>query len=283
VHKVEQEFDQWEVAQVSVLTVGTPTGGVVRLNDGGHQRTYNFEGTIKPLDVPIDLEWRTLINIEIVAVRCYATDDPGGTDEAYLIATLFALDPLRKENAVNTIKLGPQDCSSGDVFWQGHRVDDDGFFVAGDGGARIHVAIWDEEAGPPETIQEDYAEIAKKAIRVGLASLIFVPKIGPALAAGALAVAEATDATNAVGNQLGEWAADMLADDLIDQQSFVLTPEFLLRLKNGQVPDRTSDSIPGLTYNFPENPEDDSWIFSRGSGQGSYRVFFRIRTQAKSL
>ncbi len=284
--RAEKEFDQFFINTRAILTVGAPLTPVSRSDAGFYTRTYNFGGAVRPLDltgpVSVDLDWRTLINIEFAGVRCFATDDPGGTDEAYVIATLYALDPLEKERAVNTIRFGPQDISSGQVFGQGHRVDDGGFFIAGDGEIRMHVAVFDKEMGDPEDIKRKIHDYVVGGIDAGLAGLSATP-IGPGGAAALIGAGYATGITEAVADQLIEWATDMFGDDLVGQHDFVLSPDYLSRLKNGNVIDRWSYSIENETYNYPEAPEDNSWLITRGSGTGSYRAFFRVRTQSKTL
>src|SRR5262249_22025386 len=139
--------------------------------------------------------------------------------------------------------------------------------------------------GDPEDVRRKFQDYAVGAIDAGLAALAAL--IGPAGSAGIIGAGHASGITESVAGQIAEWVRDMLGDDLIGQRDFVISNEYLLRLRDGAVPNKTSASLKSQTdvYNFPEGPEDDSWMIKRGSGAGtgSYRPFFRIRTQKKDV
>lgn len=279
--EVEREFDKYWLSERALFTIGT---AVAPATWGGDSvaREYNFGGLIKPLDGGIDLSFRTLATIEIAAVRCFATDDPSGTDEAYLITTVYAMDPVQGDRAIFTKKIGPTDVSSDsgqNTFFHGERLDAGAFFVAGDGGVNVHVAVFDEESGDTSDLELAASRVAANAHRAGLVALATIPLVGLAAAPIAYAASEASGLSDKVGQTAAGWIRDAFGDDLVGQRTFVIDADFLRRLKAGQVQDRTSDSIPNVKYNYPEIGEDDSWLLTRGSGTGAYRVFFRIRTQ----
>ena len=82
-----------------------------------------------------------------------------------------------------------------------------------------------------------------------------------------------------ISNALGSVIADIFGDDLIADRDFVMNADFLGRLIHEGGLSRTSASISGFHYNFPEIPEGGdagrSWLFEGGGG--SYRVFFSVR------
>src|SRR5207247_1345594 len=100
---------------------------------------------------------------------------------------------------------------------------------------------------------------------------------GYGIGVGLAAVLGATGITEEIGNAVGAAVVDILGDDFIDQKDFVLTSEFLHTLCKGDAASLERKSlaagVPG--YNFPQGPEDDTWLFNRGEGKGTYRVFLR--------
>jgi hypothetical protein len=78
-----------------------------------------------------------------------------------------------------------------------------------------------------------------------------------------------------------------LSDDHLATREFSITADFLKRLiADGSGLPRTSPSIPGIRYNFPELPETPdatgrSWLFEGGGG--SYRIFLTVRTATINL
>jgi hypothetical protein len=273
------EIEQFHNDNLGILVVGTRTGPMTRKADGSFTQPYSFGSIVKPTDAPVQFGGRFSISIEIAGVRCFGTDDPSGTDEPYLITSVYAVDPLERDKSARTETFGPDEfgpISPPKVFGQGRQllVGDD-FKVPGDGSVRIHVALMDKENGDPQEFKDKTAEAARQAVANGLGK---IPLLGP----GINALVKATGILDAVGDAIGGLVGDIIGDDLIDQHDFVLDSALLLAASRGELTSRKSDSIPGEVYNFPQLKEDDSpegksWLFDRGAGKGTYRVFFRVR------
>jgi len=88
----------------------------------------------------------------------------------------------------------------------------------------------------------------------------------------------ASGITEAVGKAIASAVVDLLGDDLVDQKSLVIPSSFLATLRKGDPAtlEKTSKTINEMSYNFPQGPEDDSWLFDRGPGKGTYRIFLRV-------
>jgi hypothetical protein len=273
------EIEQFHSKTFGILSVGSPTGSLTRTADGSFLQTYTFGSIIKPLDQPAFLHGRFLATLELAGVRCFGTDDPDGTDKPYLVISVYAHDPSRPEEAVQTIKIGPEDIgeiSPPQVFAQGRSLVDRPFFVPGDGTIRIHVKLFDQENGDPEDIKNK----TSTALQVAMAAAITaIPLIGPPAAV----LAKSSGILDSVGDAFGGLLGDLFGDDLIDQHDFVVDNQFLSTARDQpETLHRKSDSIPGASYNSPQlkedgSPEGRSWLFDRGPGKGTYRVFFGFR------
>ena len=276
------EIQRFHAESLGVLTVGSPTGPVERVADDVFQQAYTFGTLLKPLGGPATIGARAHVSVSVAAIRCFGTDDPGGTDEPYLVSTVYALDPALGEKAHSTTLFGHADLGdveAGDVFGKNRQLATD-MMVPGDGEIRIHVQLWDEETleAPPEKVKNATSEVVQEGLRAGTVAIgaAYGGPGGAAAAGGVLAVAEAIGILDGVGNAIGGVVADLFADNLVDQLDFVIPSSFLKALVSGDpaTGDRTSAAIPGVTFNFPTGIEDDSWLFERG--QGTYRMFFKI-------
>ena len=268
-----------------ILTVGSPTGPVERVSNGQFRQPYTFGSIIKPLNEPPQIGERVHLAVEIAAVRCFGTDDSDGTDAPYLITTVYAIDPSQGEKSVKTARIGPDgigDVKSIDasrVFAKAQQLAND-FAVPGDGEIRIHVELFDHESGDPEDFKTKASQAAQAAVAAGLTAL------AGAIGLGAAIVSKVIGFLGAVGDAIGNVVAKLFGDDLVGEHDFVVPTDFLQKLvtQPGSL-DRRSDSIPGITFNFPplpDFPEDESdaghsWLLT--NGKGTYRVFFRIKTE----
>lgn len=278
-----REIAQFYADSKAILIVGSPAGLVVRNADGSFQQQFTFGTIVKPLNNPPQIGERVHVDIEVAAVRCFGTDDPSGTDEPYLISTVYKIDPSEGQNAVQTVNVGPDDIGSVSppaVFAQARQLANN-VTVPGDGELRLHVQVWDQELlGNYNDVKTKTGEAAQAAIAAGLVAL-------DAQVGGASAIiSKLGGLLDSVGSAIGGIIADLLADDLIAEHDFTIPTEFLKALvENPGSLERTSDSVPGISFNYPalpQFPENDSdagrsWLFDGGDGGGTYRVFFRVK------
>jgi hypothetical protein len=279
--KASHEIEQFHSNNLGILTVGAPTGQLTRTGDGNFLQAYTFGTIVKPSDAEPFIASRILVDLRIAGVRCFGTDDPSGTDEPYFVTTVVAVDPSIKDNAVQTIKFGPGEIgpiSPPVVFAQDHALTNGAFAVPGEGSFNIHVTLMDHESGDPEDVKNKASTAAQVGMAAGIAA---IPLLGPPAAV----LAKSTGILEFVGDAVGDFVAEIFGDDLIGQLTFVVDNGYLKKvLSDGETPTltRRSDSIPGEAYNFPQlkeedSPEGRSWLFDRGPGKGTYRMFFRIR------
>jgi len=281
-----QEIETFYVDSLGILVVGSPTGPTTRTAQGAFQQSYTFGSIIKPAGVFPDVADRVHVTVTLAGVRCFGTDDPGGTDEPFLITSAYATDPTIEEKyrRVQTVRIGPDgvgDVVVGNVFGESRNLVTD-MAVPGDADIALNVQLFDEEeVTNPEKIREAVDTANKAAIAATVGALTVInPAIGAAAAAVALLL-EATGINAWVADGIETLITDAFGDDHLGTVDLRITRAFLEALRdNPRGMDRTSDAIGGETYNFPQLPEDDSaagksWMF-REEGRGTYRPFFRV-------
>jgi hypothetical protein len=279
-----QAIEQFHRASLGILTVGSPISPAKRTGDGGYEQRYNFGSILKPANTFPDVWNRYHVTVTLAGVRCFGTDDPSGTDEPFLITSVFALDPREKEKSSETRRIGPDsigDVEVGRVFGQNSDLAVD-IAVPGDSDIAVNVQLFDQElVKNPEKVRRAVSDANTAALLGGVATLTaFVPPAG-AVAAAVVAVAKATGLLDAFSDGLGQLVADLFGEDYLGTVDLRITKSFLETLRDNPASlDRTSAAIGGETYNFPQLPEDDSdagksWMFRR-EGKGTYRPFFRV-------
>ncbi|MFZ0546652.1 MAG: tachylectin-related carbohydrate-binding protein [Candidatus Promineifilaceae bacterium] len=283
--KAAQEIAQFHKDKMAILSVGSVVGAVIPQMAGTFEQPYTFGSISKPLGGTPVFSGRFIVSIDIAAIRCYHTDDPGGTDEPYLITTVYALDPSRPEESLDTRRIsngdGIGDIEGGDVFAHSRQIANS-VFIPGDGNIAIRVQLWDEEmVGSTANLRDATNAATQAAIAAGLTA-INVPIGGLAAVLGG-----ATGLLNTIGEEVGGWvadlAADLVGDDLLGQREYIIPSSFLYALTTADDPaqfDRTSDHIPGVTYNFPQIAEDDTWLFNE-EDKGAYRIYFKVNRLAR--
>lgn len=274
--KASAEIAAFHGSTLAVLSVGTPTAPVRPAPGGGFVQPQTFGSIIKPRGEVPRLGDRQHVSIEIAAIRCFGTDDPDGDDQPYLITTVYALDPSRPAELVDTRRIdngdGIGDVEADDVFAHNRPLATK-VPVPGDGGIRVHVQLWDEElVGSTGNLKDLTSAAAQSGISAGLSAI----KGGAAVAVALKASGILDDVGDAIGGWVAGIYSDLVGDNLVDQHDFVIPSSFLRALTHGDPAalNRTSRAIPGVSFNFPDRIEDDSWLFDRG--QGTYRVFFRV-------
>jgi hypothetical protein len=277
-----QDIEQFHRNTLGILTVGSPVGPVRRTGGGAFQQPYSFGSLVKPAGTFPDVGNRFHVTVSLAGVRCFGTDDPSGTDEPFLIASVFTLDPREKEKAGQTTLVGPEgEVQVGRVFGQNSDLAVD-LPVPGDGDLKLNVQLFDQETlTNPAKARQAISDGNTAAILGGVALLsALVPPAG-AVAGAAVAVLKASGLLDDFSDAIGSLIADLFADDHLGTVDLRITHQFLETLRdNPKSLDRKSDAIGGETYNFPQLPEDDSeagksWRFGV-EGKGTYRPFFRI-------
>ena len=286
-----QEITDFHTSSFGILTVGSPAGPVTPTADGGFEQQFNFGSIEKPANEFPDVGDRFHVSVILAGVRCFGTDDPGfilidphGTDEPFLITTVFAIDPREKDKSTQTVRIGPDgigEIGPGDVFGQNRDLAVD-IAVPGDSDIAVNVQLFDQELiTDPEKASRAISDAHTALLLAGVATLTaFVPPAG-AVAAGVVAVLKASGLLDEFSDGIGDLVASLFSDDHLGSMDLRITRDFLQKLRDDpRSLDRRSDAIGGETYNFPQLPEDDSeagrsWMF-RHEGKGTYRPFFRV-------
>jgi hypothetical protein len=278
----KQAILRFHAETLGVLIVGSPVGTILDAANGAHEQRFEFGSILKPLGNPPVVAARYVATIDIAAIRCFGTEDPSGGDEPYLVAAVYGIDPFVKERAIQTneIHFTTDDTESireGAVFALGHQLTPAPIFIPGDGNIQVNISLWDEEVAQPSALRDKWTGTVTAAILAGLTLLN--PVVGGGAAALETAKGVVSDASRQLINVVGEFVG--IADDHIATHEFPITADFLKRLiAHGEGMPRTSPSIPGIKYNFPELPETQdqaghSWLFEGGGG--SYRIFLSVR------
>jgi hypothetical protein len=268
---------------LGILVVGSPVGPTLEVEGGAHEQRFEFGSILKPLDGPPAFATRYLATIDIAAIKCFGTDDPSGTDEPYIVAAVYGIDPLVKEHAVQTNEIHFGSVEERAVFALGHQLTPQPIFIPGDGNIQVNLSLWDEEAARPSALKDKWTQTVTAAMIAGLTLL------NPAVGAGAAALEAAKGVVTDASHELIAAVSDFLgiSDDHIATHEFPISADFLRRLiADGAGLPRTSPSIPGIRYNFPELPETEdpvghSWLFEGGGG--SYRIFLSVRATEVTL
>jgi hypothetical protein len=196
---------------------------------------------------------------------------------------VYGIDPLVRERAVQTNEIHFGDVDERAIFAQGHPLTLSPIFIPGDGNLQLNISLWEEEAARPAALQETWQEVATTLILGGLTLLN--PAVGAMAAALEVAKGVVTDASRELITAVSDFLG--VSDDHLGTREFSITADFLKRLiEDGSGLPRTSPSIPGIRYNFPELPETPdatgrSWLFEGGGG--SYRIFLSVRTAEVTL
>jgi hypothetical protein len=265
-----------------ILVVGSPVGPTRHLPGDSFEQQYTFGTIVKHLDSAPQFASRWILTIKIAAIRCFGTDDPGGTDEPYIVVATYGMDPFGK-NSVQTREIHFGEVRARDIFGQGEPIALAPIFIPGDGSVQVNISLWEEEMARPSVLQDKWRDIATSAIIGGLTML------NPGVGAAATALEASKKVISDTSRELIIAVSDFLglSDDHLATHGFTITTDFLRRLKeSGSALVRTSPSIGSIEYNFPEftetpDVEGRSWLFEGGGG--SYRIFMVIRTDDVTL
>lgn len=263
--------------------LGKPLQEVRELANGEFSRKHEF-GALQLLSgkVPkrVKREYYEA-DIEVAAIKCFGTEDPGSADEPYLIITTVApagaFMDANRDSVVNTWRSQRyEDITEGEVFGTDLTVKRN--IVFGPDGISLKLVLMEHEHGDEEElrrqIEEKGNELAKEIID----------------AAALLAGLDIDDATrdqvldNDILSTLGDISAgiltDLLKDDRIDEKTWKIHGDILKTwADNPEVYNESGVNYPDLPEyvktNFPfEGILDESMLFSGGGG--SYKVFLRV-------
>lgn len=276
-HDIEKTYRQTLMERFGPM--GEPTGEISPQPDGAFSRDYQLGFIVKPLGEDCKAFTRYTVDVQLACIRCFATDDPGGTDEPYVIATLVNLNPMKGEDQhIVTKMFGPFSVRGGQTFCKALTIGE-GVIPAGTG-LRVHIALFDEEGGNHEEVREDVEEYIKEAVKTGAVAVAAAVGVGDVNTASTVA----GDALNsnigrAITGGLSHLVADIWSDDFLGEKTYIINASDIKKVStqeglNASLVRGDAELDPDVVYNFPTDPRNPAWMFDQ---PGQYRVYLLIK------
>ncbi|MCB0020115.1 MAG: hypothetical protein KDE09_20130, partial [Anaerolineales bacterium] len=274
----------------SLGPLGAPTGGPVKGN-GTTKQDYQL-GAIVLNDETGALEAYTYYDVEVKlsAAKCFGTEDPGGTDETFLVMSLISVNPNYGgvDKLVHTMRTEiDNNVNAGKVFFQQQTIGSLRAFPGS--GIKIHMAVFDHEHGDADDLRDKINAILEDAANKAAQALAGAAAAGDPRLAGA--VGDVTEFE--IGGVkpfkiltlgLAGLLADVLADDLVGEHEFYVPAQYIKDIAE-QAPFEASfrrhPDVLGTEVQF-NWPRTDAEEFLFSGGGGSYKVYFTI-TPVKSV
>jgi hypothetical protein len=271
--------------------LGAAVGPVRRQQDGSYVRNTQLGRLTLGNDLLEEAasELRIRAEVSLAAVKCFGTEDPGGTDEVYLVISVVTINPnfSREDKLAFTTRTEIADAQAKDVIFQARTLADAHAFPGS--GLRIHVAIFEHEHGDADElrdkIQAALDETAKKASSA-LAGAAAAGDGGLAGAAGDVIDFEVGGIKpfKILTLGLASLVTEALKDDIVSEHEFVIPAEQLVawaerdeatkRFLKYESSLRTSGDLPAtVRFNWP--PPNQEFLFSGGGG--SYKVYLQVK------
>jgi hypothetical protein len=263
--------------------LGNPLTPVKPAGDDWAQK-FDF-GTIRTMgytNCATETHW--VADIEVAAIKCFGTEDPGGLfdparDEPYLIVTsLTPSEAFIRNQPIVRVWRSPTytGIPGGRVFGENQLMFQD--VPIGPYGIRLKLTLMEHEHGDEATlerkIREKGGEMAGELTQLaaGLAGIPVTEEMRD----------EAFD--SAVVRTLGDLSVgmltDILKDDIIDEKNWVIDGETLKGWVQTGFTDQSfidyrNEIPPSFQSNFPrDDPFGGDKLFAGGGG--SYKVYLRV-------
>ena len=268
----------------SLGPLGPPAGDIVRNSNGGVSQQYLLgEIHLNDIDGVAQGSTQFEVEVELSAVKCFGTEDPGGTDETFVIVSLTSINPnfssgdslvlTQRTEIINNV-------TGGAVIFKKRPV---GRVRATGGGLKIHVAIFDHESGDANDLRDQIHRVLEDSARQGAQLLAGAAAGGDQRLAGA--VGDVTEFE--VGGVkpfkiltlgIADLLADLLSDDLIGEHEFIIPAQNIKNLADQEVFNVSCRRKPqelgaDVQFNWPVREADEPLL---SGGGGSYKVFFTI-------
>jgi hypothetical protein len=266
----------------SLGPLGAPTGSLHRV-DSSWAQDFTL-GQIKLNDFEIDPKAFTFVEAEVkvAAVKCFGTEDPGGTDETYIVISLISVDPNRgaADHLVQTVRTAiDNNVFGGKVFFVNHTI---GKLRVNGGGLSINVVMIDHESGNADDLRNKIAAALDAAANEGARIIAGAAAGGDQRLAGAVGDVTEFDVGGVKPFKiltlgLADIIASALSDDIIGEHTFVIPAQNVTDLLAQQAFTNSFRQTPELgfdiQFNWPPRPQDE-FLFSGGGG--SYKIYFTI-------
>ena len=110
----------------SASQLGSPRGDLSRRPDGAYFQDFAL-ATLELADaasVP-KVKESTQATVQLAAVKCFGTDDPGGTDEPFIVFSIVSVDPFQLTTSAGAVTVRTEivnDVGGGQVFLDDGRL-----------------------------------------------------------------------------------------------------------------------------------------------------------------
>lgn len=269
--------------------LGVPLGGLSKATDGSYVQSHQL-GVIKQAGIdaaPVG-ETEFAATVTLSAIHCFGTQDKDGSDSAYAVISVFAINPnhagsdqLARPTILTEIV---ENVHAGDTILKMRTLGD---LIPAGSGIQIHVAIWDHESGNANDIRDKIQAAVEDAVNKGASALGSAAQADDPAVSGGTA-AKLTDfevlgvkpfhfLTLGIAKVIGE----ALADDLIGEQSFFIPAANIVNFADQTKLDasiRSRSDLSELPFDVQVN-----WPPTRGEevvftdGQGTYKAYFLIQ------
>ncbi len=235
---------------------------------------------IKQIDRPISGGVEYYADVYLAAAKCYATDDPSGEDEPYLIVTSLTVPDAFEGGPVTRVWQSPvyENIEKGRIFGENTLIFKD--LKIGRHGIDLKIALIDNEHGKASEVRKKIEEQAAKVandVKVVLGGLTGV-NIDKAI--------EELGIDDGILDILGTLSLDLLTglldDDPLDEKTWNIPAGVLkawletpMGLENSQIHYPPSELPSSIKSNVPfEDPHGTAVQFARGGGR--YKIYLRV-------
>jgi hypothetical protein len=268
----------------SLGPLGPPVGGLVQ-DIGSNRQDYQL-GSIRLNDANGTLEAFTKYDVEVKlsAVKCFGTEDPSGTDEAYLVLSLASINPNfgGVDQLVHTMRTEIINEVKGGLVFLKHTMIGTLHAFPGSG-IRIYVAVFDHEHGDADDLRDKIHAAVEDAAKKGAQLIAGAAASGNQQLAGPVGdVIEfevgGVKPFKILSLGLASLLADILGDNKIDEHEFVIPAQNIVDISNPAAFQASFRRHPDILdadvqFNWPRTDADE-FLFSGGGG--SYKVYFTI-------
>ncbi len=268
----------------SLGPLGAPVGGLVQ---SGVNSTQNFQlGSITLNNESGDIGGYTYYDVEVKlsAVKCFGTEDPGGTDETFLVISLISINPNFDGNdkLVYTMRTEiDNNVQSGKVFFKQRTIGKMKAFPGS--GIKIYVAIFDHENGDADDLRDKINAVLEDAANKAAQLIAGAAAAGDQKLAGPIGdITEyeigGVKPVKIITLTLADLFAKMLSDDMIGENEFIIPAQNILDIvkkPSFEASFRRHPDVLGsdVQFNWPRTDAEE-FLFSGGGG--SYKVYLTI-------
>jgi hypothetical protein len=229
--------------------------------------------------------------VQLMAAKCFGTDDPSGTDEPYLIASIVSFDPFQLRTGAGAVTTRTEivnDINGGNIFLKDGRLLTPSPINVTGMGLHIAVSMFDHDLGDPDKIRDTIQNAVEGAVNKGVQAIVGAASTGDPKLNGPVGDIFEFEVGGfkpfkLLSLGLSDLLAEAFGDDLVGSHVFSLTEGDLLNLELDPHMRKTGDIA--QQYNVPtlvQDQDPDTLLHSSNSA-GSYKVFLTVRVLATQV